>query len=95
MKLLETRNFNDVCNRMEEECAWNTPPGDFVVLPRIHAPIHTCDSPIHIDTFIPSPPPESSLSEDLEASIINTAIELSLQDQPEEFISTSEIPENP
>jgi len=95
MKLLETRNFNDVCNRMEEERAWNTPPGDFVVLPHVHAPIPTPDSPIYVDTFVPSPPPESSLSEDLKASIINTAIELSLQDQSEEFIPTSEIPENP
>jgi hypothetical protein len=45
MKLLETRNFNDVCNRMEEERAWNTPPGNFVVLPHSHAAIPTPDSP--------------------------------------------------
>jgi hypothetical protein len=91
---------------MEEECAWNTPPGDFVVLPHIHAAIptpnsppllpqpHTPNSPPTYDTFIPSPPPKSSLSEDLKVLIINITIELSLQEQTEEFIPTSEIPEN-
>jgi hypothetical protein len=107
MKLLKTRNFNDVCNHMEEEHAWNTPPGNFVILPHIYAAIttpnsspllpqpHTPDSPPTYNVFIPSPPPESSLSEDLEVSIINTAIELSLQERAKEFVPTLEIPENP
>jgi hypothetical protein len=54
-------------------------------VPQIHPPTY--------NVFIP--PPKSSLSKDLEALIINTAIKLSLQEPAEGFIHTSEIPENP
>ncbi|KAG1836539.1 hypothetical protein F4604DRAFT_1943080 [Suillus subluteus] len=43
MLLLEARSFGDVCNRMEAEREWNTPPDDLEVVERSSTPFIPTD----------------------------------------------------
>lgn len=62
MLLLESRNFGDICNRMQAELAWTPPPDDLEVVERSPTP------------FVPTPPESEPEDDETKEQIDSDAL---------------------